>query len=262
MGTEGYNGTASRIEMQGDASIHAFFFDIDGTLVDIADTPDCISADPWLLDVVRRLNVVTGGALALISGRPVVEVDRLFAPMRLAIAGQHGAERRDAAGELHYHPHCAEQLDDLRRCILDWAGEVPGLLVEDKGMSIAVHYRQAPQLAGEVQRVLRECLGQGDNAFRLQEGKMVLELKPVGRDKGTAIIEFMDEAPFRGRTPIFVGDDATDEHGFAVVNNLGGHSVKVGPEPSAARWRIPDVMAVRAWLEEILGRPEPPWEDL
>jgi trehalose 6-phosphate phosphatase len=257
MGEERYNSTVSRIGMERDASIHAFFFDIDGTLVDIADAPDRISADPWLLSVVRRLHVVTGGALALISGRSVIEVDRLFAPMRLPIAGQHGAERRDAAGDMHYHPHCAKRLDDLRRCVRDWAGELPGLLVEDKEMSIAVHYRQAPQLAGEVRRALMECLGRGDNAFRLQEGKMVIELKPVGKDKGTAIIEFMEEKPFRGRIPVYVGDDATDEHGFAVVNNLGGHSVKVGPEPSAARWRIPDVKAVRAWLEEMLHVPSP-----
>lgn len=260
MGTEGYNSAASRIEMRGDPAIHAFFLDIDGTLVDIADAPDRISVDPCLLDVVRRLRVVTGGALALISGRPIAEVDRLFAPMQLPIGGQHGAERRDAVGRMHHHPHCAKQLDALRRCILDWAVEVPGLLVEDKGMLIAVHYRQAPQLAGEVQRMLRECLVRGGDAFRLQEGKMVLELKPVGKDKGTTIIEFMNEVPFRGRIPVFVGDDATDEHGFAVVNNLGGHSVKVGLGPSAARWRIPDVTAVRAWLEEMLGWPAPPGE--
>jgi trehalose 6-phosphate phosphatase len=226
-----------------------------------------ISMEPWLISPTHQTAfqpmhgslilcggyIVTGGALALISGRPVAEVDRLFAPMLLPIAGQHGAERRNAVGATHLHPYSAKQLDDLRHCILNWAFKIPELLVEDKGMSIAVHYRQAPQLAGEVRRILGECLAQCGDTFRLQEGKMVVELKPAGRDKGTAIIEFMSEAPFRGRIPVFIGDDVTDEHGFAAVNNLGGHSVKVGPGSSAARWRIPNVTAVRAWLEEISG---------
>jgi trehalose 6-phosphate phosphatase len=260
MRTDWDNGIASRIEIQGDPA-HAFFLDIDGTLVDIADTPDRISADPWLLDIVRRLHIVTDGALALISGRSVAEVDRLFAPMRLPTAGQHGVERRDAAGEMHHHLLCARQLDDLRRCISERVIDIPNLLVEDKGMSIAVHYRQTPQLAAEVQRMLRECLARYGDTFRLQEGKMVFELKPAGKDKGTAIMEFMNEAPFHGRIPVFVGDDATDEYGFAAVNNLGGHSIKVGPGPSTARWRIPDVTAVRIWLEEMLGLHKPAEED-
>ena len=258
MEVKGGNRSVRRIKMRGDASIHAFFLDIDGTLLDIADTPESVSADPWLIGVIRRLYDVTGGALALISGRPVVEVDRLFAPVRLPIAGQHGAERRDAAGGMHYHFQCARQLNDLRRCVLDWAANAPGLLTEDKGMSIAVHYRQAPHLAAAVQQKLLECLQRSDDTFRLQEGKMVLELKPAGKDKGTAIREFMDEAPFSGRIPVFVGDDATDEHGFTAVNELGGFSIKVGHGPSAARWRVPDVSAVRAWLKEVLEKPMPP----
>jgi trehalose 6-phosphate phosphatase len=256
MQTDRNNGIESRIEIHGDLSMYAFFLDIDGTLVDIADTPDRILADLWLLDIVRRLHIITGHALALISGRPIAEVDRLFAPTRLPIAGQHGAERRDAGGKMHHHLHCAQQLEDLRRCILERAAEFPDLLVENKGMSIAVHYRQAPHLSGEVHKMLSGCLAQYGDAFRLQEGKMVLEIKPAGMDKGTAIIEFMNEEPFHGRIPVFVGDDATDERGFAAVNNFGGHSIKVGPGPSAARWRISNVEAVRIWLDEMSGRSE------
>jgi trehalose 6-phosphate phosphatase len=252
----------SRIEMHGDLSMYAFFLDIDGTLVDIADAPDCVEADLWLLDIVQRLHLIAGGALALISGRAVAEVDRLFAPMRLPIAGQHGVERRDATGKMHHYPHCTQQLDDLRYCISARAAEFSDLLVEDKGMSIAVHYRQAPHLSGEVHKMLSECLLQCGDAFRLQEGKMVLELKPAGMDKGTAIIEFMNEEPFHGRIPVFVGDDATDEYGFVAVNNHGGHSVKVGPGPSAACWRVSNVAAVRIWLEELLGQLEPTREDI
>ncbi len=103
--------------------------------------------------------------------------------MRLPIAGQHGAERRDAGGEMHRHPHCAKQLEDLRRCILEWGIDFPDLLIEEKGVSVAIHYRQAPHLAGEVYKKVRECLVQYGDAFRLQEGKMVVELKPAGMDK-------------------------------------------------------------------------------
>ena len=249
---------SSGVELAGGPAVHGFFLDIDGTLVDIADTPDRVSADPQLLDTVRSLHGAAGGALALISGRTVASVDALFAPLRLPIAGQHGAERRDAAGVTHYHPHCAAQLDALRRRVTEWAVGLPGLLVEDKGMSLAVHYRQAPQLAGEVRRVLRECIERTGGAFGLQPGKMVLEVRPAGKDKGTAIAEFMSEPPFSGRIPVFVGDDITDEHGFAVVNHLGGHSVKVGPGPSAARWRMHDVAAVRTGLAGRRGRPPGP----
>ncbi|MBI3140292.1 MAG: trehalose-phosphatase [Rhodocyclales bacterium] len=242
---------ASPTGLPGRPATHAFFLDIDGTLLDIAERPERVATDPWLLEAVRALHVAAGGALALISGRTVAGVDRLFAPLRLAVAGQHGAERRDAAGAWHYHGECAAQLEALRRCVTAWAAARPGLLVEDKGLSLAVHYRAAPQLADEVHHGLRECLERTGEGFRLQPGKMVLELKPAGRDKGVAIREFMDEPPFAGRVPVFVGDDATDEHGFAVVNDLGGCSVKVGPGPSAAGWRLPDVAAVRAWLETV-----------
>lgn len=248
-------GGTARIELPDGPAACAFFLDIDGTLVDIADTPDRVCVDPRLLDTVRRLDAAAGGALALISGRPVDGVDRLFAPLRLPVAGQHGAERRDAAGVVHSHPLCGQQMAALRRCVAAWAAAQADVLVEDKGMSLAVHYRQAPQLGDAVQHALRECIERFGDGFRLQPGKMVLEVKPAGKDKGTAIMEFMQEAPFSGRVPVFVGDDVTDEHGFAVVNSLGGHSVKVGPGPSAARWRMPGVAAVRAWLRELAKRP-------
>jgi trehalose 6-phosphate phosphatase len=175
--------------------------------------------------------------------------------MCLPIAGQHGAERRDAAGRMHYHSYSAKKLNELRKCIIEWAAKYPGLRIEDKGISIAVHYRQAPHLAAEVQLRLRGCLGGEKDSFQLQEGKMVLELKPTGKDKGTAINEFMNEPPFNGRIPIFVGDDVTDEYGFIVVNALHGYSIKVGLESSAAGWRAPDVKSIRAWLDEMLDEP-------
>jgi len=258
MGTEPGMDDASRIDLPGGPAAYAFFLDIDGTLVDIADTPGRVSVEPRLLDTVRRLHAAAGGAVALISGRTVAGVDRLFAPLCLPIAGQHGAERRDAAGAVHVDFLCAAQFSALLRCVAAWAESVPGVMLEDKGMSLAVHYRQAPHLGGAVEHALRECLQRFGDGFRLQPGKMVLEVNPAGKDKGTAIMEFMQEAPFAGRIPIFVGDDISDKHGFAVVNSLGGHSVKVGPGPPDARWRMPDVATVRRWLRALAEGPARP----
>jgi trehalose 6-phosphate phosphatase len=125
------------------------------------------------------------------------------------------------------------------------------LLVEDKGLSLAVHYRQVPERADEVRRALQRCLDSAGKAFHLQPGKMVLEVMPGGSDKGTAILAFMAEAPFLHRLPVFLGDDVTDEHGFAMVHRLGGRAIKVGRGASLARERLADVAAVRAWLERM-----------
>jgi trehalose 6-phosphate phosphatase len=259
MGTEPGLDDASWIDLPGGPAAYAFFLDIDGTLVDIADTPSGVSVEPRLLDTVRLLHAAAGGALALISGRAVAGVDRLFAPLRLPIAGQHGAERRDARGAVVPADSLrAAQFGALRRCVAAWAEAVPGVLLEDKGMSLAVHYRQAPHLRGAVQHALKECLERFGDEFRVQPGKMVLEINPAGKDKGTAIMEFMQEAPFAGRIPVFVGDDISDEHGFAVVNSLKGHSVKVGPGPPDARWRMPDVATVRRWLRALAEGPARP----
>ncbi len=238
-------------------SAYGFFLDVDGTRVDIAETPDLVRAEPALLVSIGALHAAAGGAVALISGRSVAGVDRLFAPLRLPVAGQHGAERRDAAGAVHTHAHSETELAQLRRCIADWAAGVAGLLIEDKGMSLAIHYRRAPQLEEEVYRVLRDCLARAGDAFRLQSGRMVLEVKPTGRDKGAAIADFMAEPPFAGRIPVFLGDDVTDEDGFAVVSHMGGHAIKIGAGPSLAGWRLPDVAAARRWLQAILDGAAP-----
>ncbi|MDD5249016.1 MAG: trehalose-phosphatase [Rhodocyclaceae bacterium] len=243
--------------LSGGPSAHGFFLDIDGTLLGFAAAPDRVRADPRLIATLRALHDAAGGALALISGRAVAGVDALVALLRLAVAGQHGAERRDAAGAMHRHPPDAAQLDALRRCIAGLATGFSGLLVEDKGMCLAVHYRQAPQLEAEVRRVLEECLARTGEAFRLQPGTLVLELKPADSDKGTAIREFAGEPPFAGRIPVFLGDDDTDEPGFAVVNRLGGIAVKVGSGASVAGYRIADVAGVRDWLAVVLGQAAP-----
>lgn len=226
----------------------AFFLDIDGTLLALAATPAGVTVGRGLKQTLGQLYAATGGAIALISGRQIGEVDSLFAPLRLPTAGQHGAERRDSSGVVHRYAAPSRWFSEIKSRLAPLAARHPGLLLEEKGFTLAIHYRQAPSLGGHLHRLLREWVNSSAD-LRLQRGKMVLEIVPMGSDKGSAIMEFMSESPFRGRIPVFLGDDVTDEYGFAVVNSMDGHSIKVGPGRSAARWRLPDVYAVRAWLE-------------
>jgi trehalose 6-phosphate phosphatase len=227
----------------------AFFFDIDGTLLAIAATPTGVTVDSRLKQTLEQLRTATGGAIALISGRRIAEVDRLFAPLHFATAGQHGIERRDGSAVVHHYAAPSYRLGEIKNRLAPLLARHPGLLLEEKGLTLAIHYRQAPSLGGHLHRLLRELVNSAED-LRLQPGKMVLEIIPMGSDKGGTIIQFMSEIPFRGRIPVFLGDDVTDEYGFSVVNALGGHSIKVGPGQSAARWRLPDVHAVRSWLEQ------------
>ncbi len=233
----------------------AIFLDLDGTLLEQRDDPAEARADAALVDLLDRLAAAAEGALALVSGRTVASIDRLFAPRRFAAAGQHGAERRDAAGVLHRHGAPDERLAALRRRAEAFMARQPSLLLEEKGASLALHYRRAPHLEPEVRALCDALVEEGGGAFVLQAGKHVCEIKPAGRDKGVAIAEFMAERTFRGRLPLFVGDDLSDEFGFAAVNRLGGIAVKVGAGESIAPWRLPDIRAARGWLAEYAVQP-------
>lgn len=234
--------------MPGFSADWAVFLDIDGTLLEHVERPDAVRADAALGSLLVALHEATRGALALISGRPVATLDALFAPLRLAVAGQHGIERRGADSRLHRHAFPLEPLRRAARQLGDFAARHAGLLLEDKGHSLALHFRLAPQLAGAAREAVAEVLAALGPDFEMQSGKLVLEIRPGGRNKGTAIEEFMAEAPFAGRLPVFIGDDTSDEYGFAIVNRIGGHAIKVGPGPSSARWRLADAAAVRKWL--------------
>ena len=225
----------------------AFFLDLDGTLFEIRSTPQAVRRDAEEVGLVSRLHEAAQGAVALISGRALASVDALFRPLTLCAAGQHGAERRNAEGfvkRIDLPP-----LDKAIAAISSFAARHEGLLFENKGLSLALHYRLAPHLAEAAHAAVHEAAAALGPAVEVQRGKMVAELRPAGCDKGVAIEQFMREPPFAGRVPIFIGDDLTDEHGFEVVNQLGGHSVKVGEGPSAARWRLETPAAVRAWLD-------------
>ena len=230
----------------------AWFLDIDGTLVEIADAPDRVLADASLLQLVGRLAGASRGALALISGRSIEEIDRLFAPLHLPAAGQHGVEHRSASGRLYRHEASSSGISSMLRAASAWTAGRTGIVLEDKGYTFAMHYRQAPQMGDEVRVFLQRLLDQSAGDYRLQGGKMVFEIRPGGKDKGTAVVEFMQEPPFRGRTPVFIGDDIGDEYAFSVVDGLGGMAIKVGTGESVARWRLPSVAAVRAWIRECL----------
>lgn len=226
----------------------AYFLDIDGTLVDLADTPGAVRLHPALPNLVEALYRSSDGAIALITGRSIIDADRLF-PRRLPIAGQHGHERRSANGVVTRHQVSPRALTTARQTLSAVVHRHPQLLLEDKGLSLALHYRRAPHLASLAHRAMHEVQRALGDRYCLHRGKRVVELAPAGKDKGLAIRAFMREPPFRGRHPVFIGDDVTDEHGFAMVNTLGGDSIKVGSGPTAAAWRLSSVAAVLTWLE-------------
>lgn len=230
----------------------AYFLDMDGTLIEIAETPEGISIDDCLLGLIWRLHRACGGALALVSGRTLADLDRRVHGMEVAMAGQHGLERRGGNGDILTQAAPTAAKEEIAQHFAPLVARHPGLRLEDKGLTLAVHYRQAPQLASYVHRTLKNLVA-GDKDVYLQKGKRVVEVKPAGFDKGTAILEYMAEEPFRGRLPVFIGDDVTDEHGFKVVNRLQGLSIKVGPGKTGARYRLPDVAAVRQWLGSAIG---------
>jgi len=226
----------------------AVFLDVDGTLVGHEDHPAAVHIDAELRTLLQQLAAATSGAVALISGRAIADIDGLFQPLRLAVAGQHGTERRSVDGSVHHHAPPASRLHDHAGNLQRFVRQHAGLLLEEKGASLALHYRHAPALGPLVEGEARRVLALLGDEFELQAGKFVYELKPSGKDKGTAIAEFMQEAPFVGRRPVFIGDDLTDELGFALVNRLGGYTVKVGAGATQAQWRLANAAAVRRWL--------------
>lgn len=223
----------------------ALFFDIDGTLLDIAPTPDAVVVPTDLrADLAMLFHRL--GAIALISGRPLVGIDALFAPLVLPASGQHGAEAR--IGREH---EVAPPLPALRAIVMplqQYAADHHGILIEDKGDSVAVHYRMAPTLAEEVDALAHRLID-GIPELEALTSKMAIDIKPRAISKANAIRWFMARPPFAERVPVFVGDDRTDEAGFAAVNEIGGHTIRVGDlAESNARFSLNSSAAVREWI--------------
>lgn len=235
----------------------ALFLDVDGTLLELAATPQAVSVSDDLREGLRALSLASGGAVALVSGRAITDLDKLFAPLTLPSAGLHGFEHRSASGACCRRPlPAAAALEDARAAMLRLARPHPGLMVEDKQFALALHYRNAPQLEEAVMMAMEEVAARLAGELELQRGKMVVELRPAGASKARAVAAFLAEPPFAGRLPIFIGDDLTDEPAFELVNRLGGASVVVNAtRPSAARTRFADVTAVRAWLTQLQAEP-------
>jgi trehalose 6-phosphate phosphatase len=229
----------------------ALFLDFDGTLVDIAATPSAIEVPAELPGILQRLRRALNGAVALVSGRALGDLDHFVGALDLPAAGQHGAEMRMADGIVHAlfgRNGVAPFLADIEA----FAAARPGLLVENKGASVALHYRLAPRYRDEVPRFLGALASRTEGRLETMTGHGVVEIKPRGANKGAAVSRFLEDPPFRGRVPVFIGDDVTDEDGFRAALDRGGAAIKVGlTGESLATSRIADPAAARRWLAEI-----------
>src|SRR5690606_22247844 len=228
----------------------AFFLDFDGTLARIVPDPERASVVPQTMATLRRLRQAAGGAVAIVSGRSIAQLDRMLHPLRLPAAGVHGLERRNAAGAVFATPFDATAQRQLATAVGAFVGGRPGLLAEVKPGSVALHYRKRPEMEA-ASLAFAIDLARGDGRIRLVEGKKGIEMKLAARTQGDAIADFMAEAPFSGRLPFFAGDDVTDEAGFALVNGMGGVSLKVGPGETHARYRVADTAAFAACLARL-----------
>jgi trehalose 6-phosphate phosphatase len=225
----------------------SLFLDFDGTLVDLAETPDSIRVSPSLEPMLERLRQRLEGRLAIVSGRSLADLESHLPKSRIAFSGSHGLELR-LAGGMALPLRIPSGLNDALEKVRELADGTQGLLVEAKPAGIALHYRQVPAAAERVESLMAGLALR--HGFGLQRGKMVVELVPLGATKGDALRAFMADPGFAGTRPVFVGDDLTDEHGFAAAVALGGAGVLVGPErESEARYRLPSVGAVADWLE-------------
>jgi trehalose 6-phosphate phosphatase len=228
----------------------ALFLDFDGTLVDIASHPQDVIVPYGLVPTLIALQQYLGGAVAVVSGRPISEIDDFLAPLHLPVAGVHGAERRTAAGGLDRvsgHP-----LEEVERAAAALVAAHPRLLAEHKTASVALHYRQAPELEALCLEAMREAVARSPG-LTLLRGKMVVEAKPGSASKAGAIEAFLREEPFAGRTPVFIGDDITDEVGFAAVQRQGGLGVKVGEGPTVAWQRLATPADLRREFENAVA---------
>lgn len=223
----------------------ALFLDLDGTLADLAPRPDAVVLPPELIGVLQHLAQALDGALAIVTGRPLADLDALLHPLTLAVAAEHGAMRRLATGRLSQaqRPELAHAIAVAEAL----CRRHPGLQIERKRCSLALHFRQSPGLEAHCLAAMAEACERSPGT-ELMRGKCVVELKPQGVSKGQAIASFMQEAPFAGRKPWCAGDDLSDESAFEWVQRAGGAAVKVGPGETAARHRLGGPAQLRAWL--------------
>ncbi|MHA6297313.1 trehalose-phosphatase [Devosia sp. CAU 1758] len=243
----------------GAAPLLAIFTDFDGTLVEIAETPDAVEVPTELTGQLEVAVRDFDHAFAVITGREIADIDRFLSPLHLPVAGAHGAQRRRADGSmLELDETISQSAQAIATAIAPLLAEHPDLILEPKDGAVALHFRQAPELEEECLLAMQAAIADQPE-FTLVPGKMVIEARPAGFDKGSALRAFMQEEPFAGRTPIFIGDDTTDEDGFRVAQELGGIGIKLGSGETIARMRIADVASVHALLQglaEMSARPQ------
>jgi trehalose 6-phosphate phosphatase len=233
-----------------DPATTAFFLDCDGTLAAIMDQPDAAAVEPEIVNCVRVLHEATSGALALVSGRSIVQLDHMLSPLILPAAGVHGVERRNGAGQI-FRPHFdVKAVLAIARELDAFAAQHDGLISEVKSASVAIHYRMRPEMEADALRLMAEIASRYPD-FRLLRGKMVAELSASHRTKGDAILDFMNEAPFSGRLPVFVGDDVTDEDGFAAITRFTGIGIKIGAGTTSATHRVGTINDFHEWLRQL-----------
>lgn len=228
----------------------AVFLDFDGTLADIVEHPDDVHLPATTAKALAKLETRTSGAIAIVTGRPIAQIDALVDPLVLPVAGVHGMARRGFDGRLHSTQHDATLFAEIQTRLTRLHLELPGTMIEIKPGSIAFHYRRRPELAPTIAETVHDLLGELEG-LDILHGKMVVEVKAGHAHKGDAIRAFMTEAPFAGRVPLFAGDDVTDEFGFAAVRDLDGIAIKIGPGETAAEWRVDDPDRFREWLERL-----------
>jgi trehalose 6-phosphate phosphatase len=226
------------------------FLDVDGTLIELTDSPLDTHADAELKTLLGEVADRLHGALALVSGRTIEYLDTLFSPLRLPAAGLHGVERRKASGAMHGASFVDVQLDQARVALAALVATHPGTLLEDKGRNIAVHFRKAAGSEATIRDAMGKVAARLGSNYQIQGGNMMLEIKPRGFDKASAIKAFLNEPPFSGRKPVFVGDDLTDADGLRIVEDRGGISIAVGHRVNG-QYRLENAAAVRAWLRGI-----------
>lgn len=232
----------------------ALFLDVDGTLLDFASTPESVVVPPQLKDDLAQLHKQLDGALALVSGRSIAQIDAFFDWGLRPAAGLHGSELR-TGGAREFNMGEANTLAPVRKQAKHLLAGAAGIRLEDKGRALALHYRGAPGAKSQAEHIATALLEHAGSHYTLQHGNAVIELKRAGVDKGRAVQELLREDAFRARRPWMLGDDLTDEFAFRAVNESGGVSVIVGPRrPTAAHFALPDPAAVRAWLHDMATR--------
>lgn len=235
----------------------ALFFDVDGTLVDIEARPEHVHVPPDALRLLVRASALLDGALALLSGRALDDLDRLTRPHAFPLAALHGCEWRDADGVRGSRAASPELAARIAAASTAGIRDMPGVWIEDKGIAFALHYRAAPQFGEAVLTLAQRIAASSGGGYVVQPGDCVAELKPAGANKGVALCTLMDAAPFAGRTPVVLGDDHTDEAAFAAARAQGGIAVIVGARrPTAATHALESPAAVRAWLAGVVARLE------